>query len=86
LSFACCCWPLAVGATAGGVLSSVGDAAKGLLGALLGPFEKEGAFDESTAALTGKVSAGTTCARFFFCFSDSTALVCQTMLSRTKFL
>jgi hypothetical protein len=49
----CLCVP-AVGATAGGVLSSVGDAAKGLLGALLGPFERERAFDESTAALTGK--------------------------------
>lgn len=44
----------AVGVTAGGVLSSVGDAAKGLLGALLGPYQREGAFDESTAALTGE--------------------------------
>jgi hypothetical protein len=35
------------------VLASVADTAKGLLGALMGPFEREGAFDESTAALTG---------------------------------
>lgn len=37
------------------MLSYVGEAAKGLLGALLGPFEREGAFDESTAALTGEL-------------------------------
>lgn len=45
--------PAAVGSAAGGVLAGVADTAKGLLGALMGPFEREGAFDESTAALTG---------------------------------
>lgn len=47
----------AAGAAAGSVLSSVGGAAKALLGNLLGPFEREGAFDESTAAITGGLSA-----------------------------
>lgn len=46
----------AVGSAAGGVLAGVADTAKGLLGALMGPFEREGAFDESTAALTGAPS------------------------------
>ncbi|KAF8056443.1 Napepld [Scenedesmus sp. PABB004] len=41
------------GAVAGGVLASVGGAAKALLGGLLGPFEKEAAFDEATAVVTG---------------------------------
>lgn len=43
----------AVGTAAGGVLAGVADTARGLLGALMGPFEREGAFDESTAAFTG---------------------------------
>lgn len=42
-----------MGQTAGGLLAGVGGAAKAVLGGLLGPFEREGAFDEGTAALTG---------------------------------
>ena len=45
------------GEAAGSVLASVGGAAKALLGGLLGPLEKEGAFDEATAAITGACAA-----------------------------
>lgn len=47
--FACA----SAGSTAGSLLASVGDAAKALLGGLMGPFEKEGAFEESSAVVTG---------------------------------
>ncbi|WIA35535.1 hypothetical protein OEZ86_003961 [Tetradesmus obliquus] len=41
------------GNAAGGLLSSVGGAAKSLLGGLLGPFEREAAFEESSAVAAG---------------------------------
>jgi hypothetical protein len=41
------------GATAGSVLGNVVGGAKALLGGLMGPFEKEGAFEETTAVVTG---------------------------------
>lgn len=43
------------GAAAGHLLANVGGAAKALLGGLLGPFEKEGAFQEETAVVTGEL-------------------------------
>ncbi|WIA15333.1 hypothetical protein OEZ85_001998 [Tetradesmus obliquus] len=43
----------AAGNAAGGLLSSVGGAAKSLLGGLLGPFEREAAFEESSAVAAG---------------------------------
>jgi hypothetical protein len=41
------------GEATGSLLSSVGVAAKALLGGMLGTFEKEGAFEETAAAVTG---------------------------------
>jgi hypothetical protein len=48
----------AAGNAAGGLLSSVGDAAKSLLGGLLGPFEREAAPEESAAVVAGEEGAG----------------------------
>eukprot|EP00775_Hariotina_reticulata_P002610 gene2610-2912_t len=44
----------AAGEATGSLLSSVGGAAKALLGGMLGTFEKQGAFEETAAAVTGK--------------------------------
>jgi hypothetical protein len=48
----------AAGNAAGGLLSSVGGAAKSLLGGLLGPFEREAAFEESSAVVAGERVGG----------------------------
>lgn len=44
------------------MLNNVVGGAKALLGGLLGPFEKEGAFEETTAVVTGESCSGT-----FYC-------------------